>query len=132
MEIRNLILDTMELKDLEIYQISREVSRIAWIHYQQMDWQIKKVIGDQWITAIDSVGANIAEGFGRYHYLDRNKFNLNARGSLLESLHWTEVLIERKLIEQERFDLLKEKLEVLHLKLNTFIASTRNLSKRDR
>jgi len=31
-----------------------------------------------------SVPANIAEGFGRYHYLDKAKFYLNARGSLYE------------------------------------------------
>lgn len=31
-----------------------------------------------------SITANIAEGFGRYHYLDKNKFYYNARGSLEE------------------------------------------------
>lgn len=31
-----------------------------------------------------SVPANIAEGFGRYHYMDKAKFYINARGSLLE------------------------------------------------
>lgn len=31
-----------------------------------------------------SVPANIAEGFGRYHFLDKAKFYLNARGSLYE------------------------------------------------
>lgn len=32
-----------------------------------------------------SIGANIAEGFGRYHYKDKIKFYLNARGSAAES-----------------------------------------------
>lgn len=31
-----------------------------------------------------SVPANIAEGFGRYHFMDKAKFYLNARGSLYE------------------------------------------------
>jgi len=33
-----------------------------------------------------SVTANIAEGYGRYHYLDSLKFYSNARGSLNETL----------------------------------------------
>jgi len=47
-----------------------------------------------------SVPANIAEGFGRYHYLDKAKFYLNARGSLYE-------LKSHLLIAQE-LDYLKE------------------------
>ena len=31
-----------------------------------------------------SVSANISEGFGRYHFMDKAKFYLNARGSLYE------------------------------------------------
>ena len=39
------------------------------------------------MTSIGSIGSNLAEGYGRFHYLDRNKFNYNARGSLIEALH---------------------------------------------
>jgi len=62
------------LKDLEIYQLARELSKIGWDTYKNMDWQTKKVIGDQFIRALDSIGANIAEGHFRYHYLDKIKF----------------------------------------------------------
>ena len=85
----------MDLDDLEIYRLAREISREAWQVYNNLDWQTKKIMGDQFIESVDSVGANIAEGFGRFHYLDRNKFNYNARGSLIESLHWLNVLHER-------------------------------------
>jgi len=34
--------------------------------------------------ATSSVTANIAEGFGRYHYKDKVKFYYNSRGSLVE------------------------------------------------
>jgi len=43
-------------------------------------------MGDQFIRSIDSITANIAEGFGRFHFLDRRKFYYNARGSLLEAI----------------------------------------------
>lgn len=115
----------MKLEDLEIYKLARETSHIAWKEYEKLDWQDKKVMGDQFICAIDSIGANIAEGFGRFHYLDKNKFNYNARGSLLESLHWIGVLHERKKIAVEKHTLLIEKLDVLHHKLNNYIKITR-------
>ena len=116
----------MKLEDLEIYILAREISNNSWEVYKNFDWQIKKVCGDQFIEAIDSVGANIAEGWGRYHFLDRNKFNYNARGSLLESLHWLSLLAYRNLISAEQNSSLKQQLETLHLKLNNYINSTKD------
>jgi hypothetical protein len=54
----------IKLQDLEVYQLSRELSKIGWKIYEPFDWQAKKIIGDQFIEATDSVGANIAEGYG--------------------------------------------------------------------
>jgi four helix bundle protein len=39
-------------------------------------------LGDQILRAARSTTANIAEGYGRFHYLDNAKFCSNARGSL--------------------------------------------------
>lgn len=116
----------MDLNDLEIYQLTKKISDEAWQIYENLNWQDKKILGDQFITAIDSIGANIAEGFGRYHYLDKNKFNYNARGSLFESLHWLELLIARNKITFDQFHSLNEKLKNLGIKLNNYIQSTKN------
>lgn len=62
------------LKDLEVYQLSRTLSKIGWDVYINLDYQNKKTIGDQFIRSLDSVGANIAEGYSRYHYLDQIRF----------------------------------------------------------
>ena len=91
----------MELKNLDIYRLARKLSAEAWKSYTNMDWETRKIIGYQWIRSVDSIGANIAEGHGRFHYLDKNKFNLNARGSLAEAVHWTELLKERKIISDQ-------------------------------
>lgn len=41
-------------------------------------------LGDQILRAARSTTANIAEGYGRFHYLDNAKFCSNARGSVWE------------------------------------------------
>jgi four helix bundle protein len=43
-------------------------------------------LGDQLLRAARSTTANIAEGYGRFHYLDNAKFCSNARGSAWEVL----------------------------------------------
>jgi len=43
-------------------------------------------LGDQILRAGRSTTANIAEGYGRFHYLDNAKFCSNARGSCWEVL----------------------------------------------
>ena len=113
------------LKELEVYQLARNLSQKGWKIYKNMDWQIKKIIGDQFITSLDSIGANIAEGYGRYHYLDQIKFYLNARGSLRESCeHWLEILTEREIIDEKTYQEMKIIAQELSVKLNNFISST--------
>src|SRR6202011_1473664 len=43
-------------------------------------------LGDQFLRAARSTTANIAEGYGRFHYLDNARFCSNARGSCWEVL----------------------------------------------
>jgi four helix bundle protein len=113
----------IKLGDLEIYRLSLELSDLAWEMYEKMDWQIKKVMGDQFVRAIDSIGANIAEGYGRYHHRDKIKFYYNSRGSLLESKHWTFLLQKRNIIDKEKYEIIMSKLNKQHKKLNLYIKS---------
>lgn len=115
----------ISLKDLEVYKLSRELSRIAWKIYEKLDWKTQKINGDQFIESTDSTGANIAEGYGRYHYLDRIKFYYNSRGSFLECTeHWVELLYERGKIAEDFYKKYKDTAQKFSLKLNNFIAST--------
>ena len=113
------------LKDLEVYRLARELSSMGWKMYIKLDWQDKKTMGDQFIQSTDSVGANIAEGYGRFHYLDKTRFYYYSRGSLLESVdHWSELLCERNKISEAQLVAFKAVAEKLHLKLNNLIAAT--------
>ena len=113
------------LKDLEVYQLARELSSMGWDIYDKLDWQDKKTMGDQFIQSTDSVGANIAEGYGRFHYFDKIRFYYYSRGSLLESVdHWSELLCERNKISEAQLAAFKAVAGKLHLKLNNLIAAT--------
>jgi len=123
-QVKIFMAEYIPLGRLEVYQTAVKVSKNAWIIYERMDWQLKKIIGDQFIRSTDSVGANIAEGYGRFHYLDKIKFYYNARGSLFEVRHWLFLLRERQKIAEEEFNNLLENLETLHRQLNKFIKSS--------
>jgi four helix bundle protein len=115
------------IKDLQVYQLSRKLSTIAWDIYSKKSFEEKKIIGDQFIRATDSIGANIAEGYSRFHFLDKVRFYYNARASQSESTdHWLELLFERNKINQQVFDEYKSISKDLQIKLNNFIKFTKN------
>ena len=111
------------LNQIKVYQLACEYSDQNWEIYKNLNWQDKKIIGDQWIRSVDSVGANIAEGYGRYNYLDKIKFYYIARGSLFESKHWLDLLFKRKFIKKEKYLKLTEKYKLIQYCLNQLISS---------
>lgn len=88
------------------------------------DWIAKKTIGCQYIDAIDSISANIAEGFGRYGKKDKIKFFRYSMGSVMESLDWTQKSLLRKLLEQEEYAHILNELKALPLEINQYIKFT--------
>ena len=117
----------VEIADIEVYKLARQLSGMAWAIYKKLGWQDRKIMGDQFVESIDSVGANIAEGYGRYHYPDKVKFYYNARGSLIESCnHWLGILREREKVTEEDRQKLEAVAKRLSIGLNNFIVATRN------
>ena len=115
------------VKDLEVYKLSRELSKLAWEIFSKFDWESKKIFGNQFVESTDSVGANIVEGYGRFHYLDKIKFYYNARASLNEANdHWIEIIYERNKTSKEQIEKFKTIGKQLSIKLNNFIKSTYN------
>jgi four helix bundle protein len=112
---------------LEIYRIARDLSKTGWTIYEKLPKEIQYIFWNQYIRALDSVGANIAEWFGRFHYLDSIKFYYNARGSLQESKHWIEILHERNFLTDSDYKDFLSKIELLSVKLNNFITKSKQL-----
>ena len=64
----------LKLNDIEAYRIAFKLSNHSWDVVLKWDFFAKDTIGKQFVKAIDSVSANIAEGFGRYSKKDKIKF----------------------------------------------------------
>ena len=59
-----------------------------WEIVKNWEYFAKDTLGKQIVRSADSIGANIAEGNGRYNSKDNQRFVKIARGSLYETIHW--------------------------------------------
>lgn len=77
--------------------------------------------------------ANLAEGYGRFHYAENLQFARQARGSLYEIIDHLTVAQEEKLISDETFTLVREGVLRAALVVNGFIRylSKARMSSRD-
>lgn len=71
-------------EDVEAYQVAREFRRTMYGVARQLPEIEKFGLASQMRRAAVSLTNNIAEGHGRFHFPDRIKFTLQARGSLEE------------------------------------------------
>ena len=67
------------------------------------------------------VTANIAEGYGRFHYIDNIKFCWDARGSLNETFDHMTVAFDEKYITEEQLAQHKQQFEKILRLLNGYI-----------
>jgi four helix bundle protein len=73
-------------EDLECYQLALQVLKEAYRVAGQLPPEERYNLADQMRRAATSAVLNIAEGYGRYHYLNSLRFYYVARGSLDETL----------------------------------------------
>ena len=74
-------------EDLECWKACRDLRRFVSTEVvPKLPKDERYRMGDQLLRAARSTTANIAEGYGRFHYLDNAKFCSNARGSCCEVL----------------------------------------------
>ena len=117
-------------EDLECWQACREVHVFTVrkvVPFLPKEEKYRLV--DQLLRASRSGTANIAEGYGRFHYLDTAKFCSNARGSVYEVLdHLITAEIEM-LISAELLASGRKKVETSIRLLNGYIHYLQNEAK---
>ena len=114
----------LKLNDIEAYKIAFKLSNQVWDIVIKWEYFAKDTVGKQFVKAIDSISANIAEGFGRYSKKDKIKFYRYSLGSLYESLDWNEKSHFRSLLSQEDYSFIFNEFIKLPKALNSLIQFT--------
>lgn len=114
----------LRLNDIKSYKIAFDLSNYVWDLVGKMDYFAKDTIGKQFIKAVDSISANIAEGFGRYGKKDKRKFYRYSMGSQKESSDWNEKCKNRGLITTEQYNHIQITSMDLPKELNSLINFT--------
>jgi len=117
----------MKLEEFKVYNLSMELGERVWNIVLSWDYFAKDTIGKQLVRAIDSVAANLSEGFGRYHYKESKHFSYYSRGSLYESKTWITKAYNRKLIIEEDYEKFINDINKIGVKLNNYIKSIGNI-----
>lgn len=116
-------------ENLEVYQLSEKLADMIWEIVMKWDEFAKRTIGSQIVDASDSIGANIAEGCGRFSYCDNGRFIRISRGSLYETKNWLRRAYRRNLLTDADISGLKPILDELLPKLNAYKRSIDNAAK---
>ncbi len=116
----------LKLNDIESYRIAFHLSNKVWEIILQWDLFAKDTVGKQFVRAVDSISANIAEGFGRYGKKDKIKFYQIAKGSLKECFDWNEKSKVRGLITPSQHKYIFDELDKLPKAINALIKFTDN------
>lgn len=109
------------LEKLEVYELAEQFSDSIWEMVMGWDQFRKDTIGKQIVRSADSIGANIAEGYGRFYYKASKQFYFYSRGSVQETKSWIGKCKRRKLIGEDKSVELLAMAEVILIKLNAFI-----------
>jgi four helix bundle protein len=95
-------------ENLEAYRIAREFRKEMYGVTRRLPDVEKFGLASQVRRAAVSLTNNIAEGHGRYHYLDQIKFLLQARGSLEELLDDLNVCADENYLPADEVERLKQ------------------------
>ena len=95
-------------EDLEVYQVAREFRKVMYPLARRLPDIEKFGLASQIRRAALSLTNNIAEGHGRYHFLDQIKFMLQSRGSLEELIDDLNVCEDEQYLPLDEIVSLKE------------------------
>ncbi len=114
-------------EDLRVLKIAEEVADSIWKRAVRWDKFARDVVGMQLAKAADSVGANIAESFGRFHFGEKLQFLYFARGSLFETKYWLNRVQSRGLMPPVEVQQYASQLTDLARQLNAFANSLKSI-----
>lgn len=111
------------LENLVLWQKSMEFSkRVCKYVVSSFPSEEKYALGIQLKRSVQSIPANIAEGYGRFYYQEGIRFCYLARGSLEETLTHLHLAHELKYLSDETFSGLKNEIIEIRRLISGYVA----------
>ena len=125
------------MEQTQVYAEEKGLANRAWLLVRDWESFARWSVGRQLCASLDSVGANLAEGDGRFSDADALHFFVMARGSLRESGYWIDVSADRELIQMEFCEELRRSVDSIRKQINGLINyrrsnNNKNLIKEER
>lgn len=115
----------LSIQDIGAYKISFPLSNYVWDIVIRWGFFEKDTVGKQFVRALDSISANLAEGFRRVSAKDKILFYRYSLGSMQESLDWCEKAKVRRLITDNEYRLISAELQKLPREIYSLIKFTK-------
>ena len=112
LEMRNSILadnptgattPVRDFKDLDAWKLARTLRIFIYTLVKKLPVEERFALNSQLRRAVQSIGANIAEGFGRYSYQENIQFCRQARGSAFEVRDHLVTAVDAKFISEAEY-----------------------------
>ncbi|HTH82867.1 MAG TPA: four helix bundle protein [Mucilaginibacter sp.] len=107
--------------ELEVWKQSKKIRNLISDLVKQFPVEEKYRLTDQIIRSSRSIGNNIAEGHGRFHYQDNIRFCIMARGSLSETFDHLLIAVDEKIINDTDLETFKTEHDSCLRLLNGYI-----------
>ena len=101
--------DIRSFESLKVWQLSREIRNDLFELCKSFPKEEQYKLSDQMIRASCSIGNNISEGYGRYHYQENIQFCRQSRGSGYELIDHLITAIDCNYIKNKEFTDLRNK-----------------------
>jgi len=110
-------------EDLDVWNVGRQIRRELYALTTGFPKQEQYCLGQQVRTAAISLTANIAEGYGRFHYKENVQFCRIARGSAYELLDHLIACKDEEYVSEKQYNDLQVQLRRFVQLINGYIRS---------
>ncbi|MEQ8766405.1 MAG: four helix bundle protein [Planctomycetota bacterium] len=116
--------------DLEVYSRARKLAFELFVASQSWPREEKYSLVDQVRRSSRSVGAQLAEAWGKRRYVRSFTAKLvDARAEQLETVHWIETARDCSYLPANRCEGFREQLEIIGKQIDAMIAKARDFSR---
>ena len=125
-------MEKSKFENLQVFQLAEKLADYIWNIVIFWNHLATDTVGKQIIRSADSIGANIAEGSGRYNFQDNLTFVKIARASLYETRYWLRRAYNRKLLTNQQISIINPIVDELSPKLNGYFKYLERAAKQEK